>query len=59
MTVWVSDDDNKIPIRVKAKIMVGSVKVDITTYSGLKNEFKALVKKWSIDGEAGAFLGIF
>jgi hypothetical protein len=45
MTVWVSDDDNKIPIRVKAKIMVGSVKVDITTYSGLKNEFKALVKK--------------
>lgn len=45
MTVWVSDDDNKIPIRVKAKIMVGSVKVDITGYSGLKNEFKALVKK--------------
>lgn len=45
MTVWVSDDDNKIPVRVKAKIMVGSVKVDITSYSGLKNEFKALVKK--------------
>lgn len=45
MTVWVSDDDNKIPIRVKAKIMVGSVKVDITSYSGLKNDFKALVKK--------------
>ncbi|HEY1046684.1 MAG TPA: DUF3108 domain-containing protein [Bacteroidia bacterium] len=45
MTVWVSDDDNKIPIRVKAKIMVGSVKVDITSYSNLKNEFKALVKK--------------
>jgi hypothetical protein len=45
MTVWVSDDENKIPIRVKAKIMVGSVKVDLTSYSGLKNEFKALVKK--------------
>lgn len=45
MTVWVSDDENKIPIRVKAKIMVGSIKVDITSYSGLKNEFKALVKK--------------
>jgi hypothetical protein len=45
MTVWVSDDENKIPIRVKAKIMVGSVKVDITSYSGLKNEFKALIKK--------------
>ena len=45
MTVWVSDDENKIPIRVKAKIMVGSVKVDITSYSGLKNDFKSLVKK--------------
>ena len=45
MTVWVSDDDNHLPIRVKAKIMVGSIKVDITKYSGLKNEFKALEKK--------------
>lgn len=45
MTVWVSDDENKIPIRVKAKIMVGSVKVDITAYKGLKNEFSSLVKK--------------
>jgi hypothetical protein len=45
MTVWVSDDENKIPIRVKAKIMVGSIKVDLTSYSGLKNEFKSLVKK--------------
>lgn len=45
MTVWISDDANKIPIRVKAEIMVGSVKIDITKYSGLKNEFKALTKK--------------
>jgi hypothetical protein len=45
MTVWISDDENKIPVRVKAKIMVGSIKVDLTSYSGLKNEFKALVKK--------------
>jgi len=45
MTVWISDDENKIPIRVKAKIMVGSVKVDLTSYSGLKNEFKALQKR--------------
>ncbi len=45
MTVWISDDENKIPIRVKAKIMVGSIKVDLTSYSGLKNDFKALIKK--------------
>ncbi|MDI1234521.1 MAG: DUF3108 domain-containing protein [bacterium] len=45
MTIWVSDDDNKIPVRVKANIAVGSIKVDITSFSGLKNEFKALIKK--------------
>jgi hypothetical protein len=45
MTVWISDDDNKIPIRVKAKIMVGSIKIDITSYNGLKNEFNSLIKK--------------
>lgn len=45
MTVWISDDENKIPIRIKAKIMVGSIKVDLTSYSGLKNDFKALIKK--------------
>ena len=45
MTIWVSDDENKIPVRVKADIAVGSIKVDITGYSGLKNEFKALQKK--------------
>lgn len=44
MTVWVSDDDNKIPIRVQSAIQVGSVKVDITGYENLKNSFTALVK---------------
>ena len=41
MTVWVSDDDNRIPIRVKADIKVGSVKVDLTSHSGLKNTFSS------------------
>ena len=44
MTVWVSEDDNKIPVRVQAEIYVGSVKVDITGYENLKNSFTALVK---------------
>jgi hypothetical protein len=45
MTVWVSDDDNKIPIRVQTEIKVGSIKVDITGYQNLKNSFTALVVK--------------
>jgi hypothetical protein len=45
MTVWVTADDNKIPVRVKSDIQVGSLKVDLTSYSGLRNPFTALVTK--------------
>ena len=41
MTLWVSADENKIPIRVKAKIYVGSLKVDLVKYEGLRNPFAA------------------
>lgn len=44
MTVWVSDDENRIPIRIQTDIRVGSLKVDITQYQGLKNSFSSMVK---------------
>jgi hypothetical protein len=37
LIVWLSDDDNHIPIRAKAEILFGSLKVDLTSYSGLVN----------------------
>ena len=37
MNAWISDDKNRIPIRAEAKIAVGSVKMDLTEYSGLAN----------------------
>jgi Protein of unknown function (DUF3108) len=37
MVVWLSDDKNHIPIRAKADILFGSIKVDITSYQGLVN----------------------
>ncbi len=43
LTVWVSDDNNKIPIRIKASLAVGSLKADLHEYKGLKHTFK--VKK--------------
>lgn len=45
MTVWITDDANRIPVRVKAKIAVGSLKVDLTSYSNLKNPFSSKTKK--------------
>jgi hypothetical protein len=37
MTIWVSDDKNRIPVRAQANILVGSIKMDIKNYSGLSN----------------------
>lgn len=42
MTVWVSDDENHIPIRIQTDIYVGSLKVDLTSYKNLKNPFSSL-----------------
>ena len=40
VTVWISDDDNKLPLRVKASLAVGSIKADLEAYKGLKGAFK-------------------
>lgn len=37
ITIWVSDDENHIPVRVESEILVGSVKFDLIEYTGLKN----------------------
>jgi hypothetical protein len=35
MTVWVSDDQNRIPVRAQAEVMVGSIKMDLKKYKGV------------------------
>lgn len=44
MTVWISADENKIPVRVQSEIQVGSLKIDLTSYSGLRNNFASKLK---------------
>lgn len=39
VTVWISDDDNKLPIRVKANLVIGSLKADLEGFKGLNNQF--------------------
>ncbi|MFN5785652.1 MAG: DUF3108 domain-containing protein [Flavobacteriia bacterium] len=41
---WVTNDDNKIPVMVKAKIPVGVVKMHLVEWSGLKSELKSKLK---------------
>ena len=37
LNVWISDDKNHLPMRVKANILIGSVKMDITAAKNLTN----------------------
>lgn len=39
VTLWVTDDANKLPIRIKASLVVGSLKADLEVYRGLANSF--------------------
>ena len=45
MMIWVSDDANHIPLRISSPIAVGSIKVDMLGYSGLRSPLKSLVSK--------------
>jgi hypothetical protein len=44
MIVWVSDDANKIPIRIESPIIVGTVKVDMMSYKNLRHPLTSLKK---------------
>ncbi|MFT4848444.1 MAG: hypothetical protein ACI83B_000975 [Sediminicola sp.] len=43
LTVWVSDDKNKMPLLIKADLSVGSLKATLIQYKGLKHSFKIIV----------------
>ncbi len=42
MNVWVSDDANRIPLRIESPIAVGSVKVDMMGYKNLRYPLSSL-----------------
>lgn len=37
MVVWITDDDNKIPVLAKAKILVGSLQMELVEFKNLAN----------------------
>ncbi len=45
MTVWVTDDENKVPVRIESPISVGKVKIDMMAYENLRYPMTALVKR--------------
>lgn len=43
MTAWISDDENKVPVRIESPLLVGSVKVDLMGYQNLRYPLKSLI----------------
>lgn len=41
MSVWVTDDKNRVPILVSSAVVVGSVKMELIKFEGLKNKMEA------------------
>ena len=44
MFIWVTDDENRIPVLVEAKILIGSVKAYVNTIEGIRYDLTSLVK---------------
>lgn len=43
LSLWVSTDDNRIPVRIQADLAVGAIKADLEAYNGLKHQFKIIM----------------
>ena len=44
MTIWFSDDENKVPVSIKFDILVGSFRCDLLSFENLKYPFTAKIK---------------
>lgn len=42
MTVWVSNDRNRIPLMIESPLTVGSIRVVLDSYEGLRHDFTAM-----------------
>ena len=45
VTVWITADQNKIPVKIKASLSVGSLLAELDAYKGLANSFKIIFDK--------------
>lgn len=43
--VWLTDDELNLPVKVKTKVVIGSINAELTKYEGLAGEIEAKVEK--------------
>ncbi|MBI4535762.1 MAG: DUF3108 domain-containing protein [Ignavibacteriae bacterium] len=44
IVIWLSDDERKIPVRVNTKVLIGSIDVELKSYSGIVGPLPARIK---------------
>jgi hypothetical protein len=44
MEIWISDDKNRVPLKLKAKLKIGAAEADLTYYKNLKHPFTSEVR---------------
>lgn len=42
ISVWISDDANKIPVKIQAKMFIGHTGLELVSFRGLRNQIKIL-----------------
>lgn len=42
ITVWISDDGNKIPVKVQAKMFIGHTGIELVAFKGLRNQLRVV-----------------
>jgi Protein of unknown function (DUF3108) len=40
VTAWFSDDENRIPVKIQAKMFIGSTGLELVSFKGLRNQLK-------------------
>ena len=40
LTMWISADNNRIPMKIKADLIVGSIRIDLDAFSNLNHPFE-------------------
>ncbi len=46
LSIWVTDDENRIPVWIESPIIIGTIKARLVGYEGLKHPVKSLIRKY-------------
>ena len=52
MELWITDDKNRVPVMVSSAVIVGSVKMELISYEGLRNPITSKVTSGNGNGSA-------